>query len=142
MPRLSIMTTKAAKTDRCKISITIKVGRTRQKAEVIALVIMTNRVSPEPFRVPPSTMVNESIIRATAMKTRIPIAMSMMTGVAISSGGATTPFFKAGFTPNALSQSVEIGDETNPNGFLFLVTGVLFSLGEVGEGAYSIELGF
>ena len=66
----------------------------------------------------------------------------MMTGVAISSGGATTPFFKAGFTPNVLSQSVEIGDETNPNGFLFMITGVLFSLGKVEEGSYSIELGF
>ena len=47
-----------------------------------------------------------------------------------------------GFTPNALSESVEIGDESTPNGFLFLVTGVLFSLGKVGEGEYSIELAF
>jgi len=66
----------------------------------------------------------------------------MMTGVAISLNGTVTPIFKMGFTPNALSESVEIGDESTPNGFLFLVTGVLFSLGKVSEGEYSIELGF
>ena len=66
----------------------------------------------------------------------------MMTGVAISLYGTVTPIFKMGFTPNALSEIVEIGVESTPNGFLFLVTGVLFSLGKVGEGEYSIELAF
>lgn len=66
----------------------------------------------------------------------------MMTGVATSTGGGTSTFFKTGFTPNALSAAVEIGDENNSNGFLFMVTGVLFSLGKVGEGEYSIELAF
>jgi len=64
----------------------------------------------------------------------------LMTGAAISLNGPITTIFKMGFTPNALSQSVEIGDEDNPNGFIFLVTGVIFSLGGIEEGEYSIEL--
>ena len=66
----------------------------------------------------------------------------MMTGVAISLTGGASNFFKAGFTPNALSVAIEIGDENTPNGFLFLMTAVLPSLGKVGEGEYSIELAF
>ena len=67
----------------------------------------------------------------------------MMTGIATSSHGASTPIFKTGVTPNALSGTVEVGNEEVPNGFLYLITGVLFSLGGVGEeGGYSIELAF
>jgi hypothetical protein len=67
----------------------------------------------------------------------------MMTGITTSSCGASTPIFKTGFTPNALSETVEVGNEEVPNGFLYLITGVLFSLGGVGEeGVYGIELAF
>ena len=65
----------------------------------------------------------------------------MMTGIAFSLNGAIVPIFRVGFTPNAISQAVDIGDATTPNGFVFLMSGVLFSLGGVTEeGGYSIEL--
>ncbi len=65
----------------------------------------------------------------------------MMAGIAFSFNGVVVPIFRVGFTPNGISQAVDIGDATIRNGFVFLMSGVLFSLGGVTEeGGYSIEL--
>jgi len=65
----------------------------------------------------------------------------IMTGIAFSLNGAIVPIFRVGFTPNAISQAMDIGDDTTPNGFVFMLSSVFFSLGRVAEeGGYGIEL--